>query len=280
MSSGRQVTLSAVCFELPEPGEGPAGITKAGNLEKALGMLAEAGRRGSDLVVLPEVFATKHTGLSAAEAAEVVPEGEISRALAGAAREHGMYVAGSLYERKGDGVYNTVALFDRRGEVVGRYHKVHLPPEEASGVKPGDGYPAFDADFGKVGAVVCFDLNFPEAVRCLALAGAEVVVWPTMYSEPRAHYTDVLMRARAIENKVFLVAANYTQRGRDPRSVHIGRSAIVDWDGMVLAETGRREGVATATVDLKEPRDVFGWPEELMAMRRPETYGRLVEGAE
>jgi predicted amidohydrolase len=202
-----------------------------------------------------------------------VAGGEISHLLAEGAREHRMYVAGSLYERAGDTIYNTVALFDRVGALAGTYHKVHLPEGEDEEVTAGDGYPVFNTDFGKVGALVCFDLNFPEAARCLALNGAEIIVWPTMWSEPRAHITDIMMRARAIENKVFLVAANYTQQGRDPSSVHIGRSAIVDWDGMVLADTGRREGVATSTIDLDASKEVFGWPADLLGRRRPIAYG-------
>jgi len=275
--TARRVTISTVCYELPDPGEEHAPITKAGNLEKARRMMAEAGRRHSDLVVFPEVFATKQTGLTGREAAEPVPEGEICRVLAEGASEHRMYVAGCLYELKADGVYNTVALLGRDGRLVGKYHKVHLAPGEGEIALPGSDYPVWETDFGKVGAVVCYDLNFPEAARCLALAGAEIIVWPTMFSQPRAHYADILMRARAIENQVYLVSANYAQKCADPAGVHIGRSAIVDWDGQVLADTGRREGVASATIDLDEPRVTYGTPHGLLGDRRPETYGRLVQ---
>jgi len=277
MSDSRLVTISAVCYELPDPGEEHPPITKAGNLEKARRMMAEAGRSHSDLIVFPELFATKHTELVGRAAAEPVPDGGICQALSEEARKHSMYVAGSLYEAKGDGVYNTVALFDREGNLRGKYHKVHLAPGEEEVAIPGSDYPVFETDFGKVGALICFDLNFPEAARCLALQGAEIILWPTMFSQPRAHYTDILMRARAIENQVYLVSANYAQKCIDPSGVHIGRSAIIDWDGQVLAETGRREGVATAIVDLDEPKVTYGSPRGLLDDRRPETYGRLTE---
>jgi len=275
MSDGRHVTISTVCFELPDPDEEHPPITKAGNLEKARRMMAEAGRRHSDLVVFPEVFATKHTQLVGRAAAEPVPEGEICQVLAEGASEHRMYVAGCLYEVKADSVYNTVALFDREGRLVGTYHKAHLAPGEEEVALPGSDYPVWETDFGKVGAMVCYDLNFPEAARCLVLGGAEILLWPTMFSQPRAHYTDILMRARAIENQVYLVSANYAQKCLDPTGVHIGRSAIVDWDGQVLADTGRREGVATATVDLDEPKVTYGTPHGLLGDRRPETYRRI-----
>ncbi len=278
MAKRRLATITAVCYELPDPGEEHPPITKAGNLAKARRMMAEAGRRHSDLVVFPEVCATKQTGLTGRQAAEPVPEGEICRVLAEGASEHRMYVAGCLYELKADGVYNTVALLDRDGRLVGKYHKVHLAPGEGEIALPGSDYPVWEADFGRVGAVVCYDLNFPEAARCLALAGAEIILWPTMFSQPRAHYADILMRARAIENQVYLVSANYAQRCFDPAGVHIGRSAIVDWDGQVLADTGRREGLATATIDLDEPKVTYGTPHRLLGERRPETYRRIAAG--
>jgi predicted amidohydrolase len=277
MADRRKVTVSTGCFELPDPGADISHITKAGNLAKALGMIAEAAARHSDLMVLPEVFASKHTGLQPGQVAEPVPGGEISQALAQAARAHGLYVAGCLYERADDAVYNTVALFDRTGALVGKYRKVHLAPGEELTARPGCEYPVFETDFGKIGALVCYDLNFPEAARCLALAGAEIILWPTMFSEPRAHYTDVLMRARALENQVWLVSSNYAQPARgDAGGVHIGRSAILDWDGMVLADTGRREGVATATLNLEERGPLSGMPRRLLDDRLPETYAPLV----
>lgn len=271
----RRVTVSTACFELPDPGEDTAHITVAGNLQKALRLAGEAAARHSDLFVLPEVFATKHTGLSAQAAAQPVPEGEIARTLADAARRHRMYIAGCLYEQKADGIYNTVALFDRQGGLVGRYHKVHLAPGEEAVARYGSEYPVFRTDFGAVGAIVCYDLNFPEATRALALAGGEIIVWPTMFSQPRAHYTDVLMRARAIENQVWLVSSNYSQPAREYAACHIGRSAVVDWDGMVLADTGRRDGVATATIDLDERGPRAGMPRSFLDDRRPETYAAL-----
>ncbi len=277
MTDTRLVTISTACYRLPDPDEEHPPITKAGNLDKARRMMETAGERGSDLIVFPELFATKHTGIAGRDAAEPVPGGEICQALAEGARRHNMYVAGCLYQSADDKVYNTVALFDRRGELVGTFSKVHLPPEEEKVVAAGSTYPVWETDFGRVGALVCYDLLFPEAARCLALGGADIILWPTMFSQPRAHYTDILMRARAIENRVYLVSANYAQRCASSYGVHIGRSAIVDWDGEVLADTGRREGVATATVDLGEPRVAFGTPEDILSVRRPDTYGAIVE---
>lgn len=275
--TSRPVTISTVCYELPDPAANWPAITKAGQLEKARRMMGLAAERKSDLVVFPELFATKHTGMGTAESAETVPDGEICGVLSEAAKTWKMYVAGCLYEQRSEGIYNSLVLFDRMGQLVGSYQKVHLAPGEEASVLPGGTYPVFETDFGRIGAQICYDLNYPEASRCLAIQGAEIILWPTMFSGPREHYTDILMRARAIENQVWLVAANYAQRCADGAGVHIGRSAIVDWDGQVLAETGRREGVATATVDLAEPKTTYGSPKPLLSDRRPDTYGSLLD---
>jgi len=274
MTERQRVTVSTICLELPDPNENIPLFTKEENLATAALLLEEAGRRGSDIVCLPEVFATKRTPNQGE--AEVIGQGPISRMLSEQASTWGMYVLGSLYEQVGESVYNSAAIFDRRGSHQGSYHKVHLPPGEEEVATPGDSYPVFETDFGRIGCLVCYDLNFPEAARSLALDGADIIFWPTMWSEPRAHITDIMMRARALENQVFLVSANYTQKGLDPAAVHIGRSAVVDWDGTVLADTGRRAGVATATINLEEPRRAHGSP-ELSKDRRPETYGRVVK---
>jgi len=273
MADRRRVTVSTICLELPDPNENVPLFTKEENLATAEGFLKEAGRRGSDIVCLPELFATKRTAHQ--QEAETIGQGPISKMLSEQSSTWGMYVLGCLYEQVGERVYNSVALFDREGRHLGSYHKVHLPPGEEEVATAGEGFPVFETDFGPIGCLVCFDLHFPEAARSLVLEGADIVFWPTMYSQPGAHVTDVLMRARAIENQVFLVSANYTQKGLDPAAVHFGRSAVVDWAGMVLADTGRRAGLATATIDLDEPRQGFGSP-KLPEARRPETYGRLL----
>jgi len=274
MADRQRVTVSTICLELPDPNEDAPLFTREENLATGQRFLEEAGRRGSDIVCLPEVFATKRTANQGQ--AEVIGRGPISAMLSGQAARWGMYVVGSLYERVGEVTYNSAALFDRRGGHLGSYHKVHLAKGEAKWAAAGDSYPVFDTDFGRVGCLVCFDLNFPEAACSLALDGAEIIFWPTMFSQPRGHVTDVLTRARAIENQVFLVSANYTQKGLDPAAVHFGRSAVIDWDGMTLADTGRRAGLATAVISLEESRRGFGSP-KLPEDRRPETYGRLLQ---
>ena len=265
MPDRKHITISTVTFGLPDANSDVPKALKSENIEKARKYLDLAGERKSDVVCLPELFATKRS--TNQEEAEEVPGGEISRMLSAEARKWKMYVLGCLYEKKNGKTYNTVAVFDRAGELVGTFNKVHLPKEEVALATPGESFPVFKTDFGKIAAIVCYDIHFPESARAEAVQGADIIFWPTMYGEPRESVTEVLLRARAVENMLYMVSSNYSQ----VVGPHIGFSAIVSPYGEILASTGRREGVATATVDLD---DKPSWP-DIKTERRPETYGVL-----
>lgn len=189
-----------------------------------------------DLVCLPEGITVVGTGKSYAEVSEPVP-GPTTERLGALARKLGAYVVAGLYERAGKVVYNTAVLIDRRGQLVGAYRKTHLPREEwERGITPGDRYPVFETDFGKLGILICWDLQFPEAARALGLQGAEVICLPIWGG------SEVLARARTIENCLFLVSATYDMR-----------SFIVDPAGRVLAEATAQQPVATAELHLDRP---------------------------
>lgn len=276
MVDRKNITVSTITIGLHDPTyEGP-GTSKAERLEIVKALLDIAGERGSDIVCLPETFNTKHTP---SHDAEEIPTGETSQLLSQAAKKWKMYVVGCFREKKDGNVYVSVAFFDREGEHIGTYRKVHLPGARAGRTAPADSFETIQTDFCKVGAIVCYDIHFPEGVRCLALNGAEIVFWPTMYSEPREMITQVLARARAIENNIFFVPSNFSQPCLGLEGVHTGFSAVIDRQGEILAHTGRRQGVATATIDLDEHRYISGagaaggW----QGSRVPTTYGRLLE---
>ncbi|MCD6405656.1 MAG: carbon-nitrogen hydrolase family protein [Planctomycetes bacterium] len=263
------VTVSTITFGLPDPNEDVPRFTKAENLAKAKRLLDVAGQRGSDIVCLPELFSTKRTANQ--REAEEIPGGETSKMLSEAARKWKMYVMGCYYEKDGDKIYNSVAIFGRDGQHVGTYHKVHLPPGERDYATPGNSFPVFETDFGKVGALVCIDIHFPEAARSLALAGAEIVFCPTMYSGPRESITYTLYKARAIENNIFTVCSNYSQK----QGWHLGFGAIINRYGEILANTGKQEDVATAIIDLDEECPMAGI--DKWATRRPDAYGIITK---
>src|ERR1035437_1988722 len=109
-----------------------------------------------------------------------------------------------MYEREGTAIYNTAVLIDRAGNVEGKYRKVYLPREEVeAGLTPGSDYPVFQTDFGTVGLMICYDVFFPDPAHALAREGAEIVLLAIWGGD------HTLTKARAIENKIFLVASGY-----------------------------------------------------------------------
>jgi predicted amidohydrolase len=135
--------------------------------------------------------------------AEPIP-GPTTDRLGEKARQHNMYVIAGVYERDGNALYNTAVLIDRQGRVAGKYRKVYLPREEIEGgLTPGNAYPVFDTDFGRIGLMICWDLQYVDPARALAAQGAEIIFLPIWggYS--------TLLRARALENHVYLVSAGY-----------------------------------------------------------------------
>lgn len=195
----------------------------------------------ADLVVLPEGITAVGTRKKYADIAEPIP-GPTTMALGELARRKNAYIVAGIYEREGSTTYNTAVLIDRKGNVVGRYRKVYLPREEyEAGLTPGSDYPVFRTDFGTVGMMICWDVQYADPARGLALRGAEMILMPIWGGN------DVLARARAIENQVFLVSSGYDHPSR-----------IVGPDGEVIAHATEDATVAVATVDLNK-RYVDQW---------------------
>jgi deaminated glutathione amidase len=280
MSEKRQITISIAQFSVTDE-------DKAGNLNKALGYLETAGQRGSDLVVLPELFTG--TGFSGAKAHEALAEpipGPTSAALSDMARKHAMYVTGSFYEKGADGrFYNTAPVIGPSGEILGCYRKTHLfdvpkrtdlPPGimESSKVSPGAELQLYDTNLCRFGIGICADLRFHEMFRAYALAGAELVVLPTAFLAPRFDHWDFLLKARATDNQIFIAASGMTGRDAKTGIGFIGRSTIVDPWGVILAGAPDEEALLTGTIDLDQVTRVRDrWP--LNDQIRPELYNRV-----
>lgn len=199
-------------------------------------LVESAAPHRPDIVCLPEGITLIGTGKNCAEVGEPVP-GPTTETLGALAARLNCYIAAGIYERVDGIVYNTAVLLGRRGEIVGTYRKTHLPYEEVeAGLTPGDAYPVFPTDFGTVGLLICWDLQFPEAARALALQGAEMILLPIWGG------SEVLARARAIENHVFLVTSGYDIP-----------SLILDPAGRTLAQATPTGGVACAELALDRP---------------------------
>jgi predicted amidohydrolase len=204
----------------------PSGLTPAGNIESFAGMIDRAAAYAPDIVLLPETINLLHTGLSYVQAAEPIPGASTIR-LGERARQHGIYIVAGLMERDGHAVYNTSVLINRQGEIVGKYRKVNLPIQEVEGgITPGDNFPVFDTDFGRVGMMICWDVSFTDPARALAAKGAELILMPIWGGD------ELLTRARAVENHLTVVTASYDSPTGivDSRGEYI---AIASWDAPV-----------------------------------------------
>ena len=257
---------------------------KAANLEKADRLVRRAAADGATLVVLPEKWTAIGTGDDLRAAAETLG-GEASAWAADTARELGIdIVAGSISERlEGeDKLRNTSLHYGPDGELKGLYRKIHMFDVEVGGVEyresdsedPGDeAVLTTTADGVEVGLTVCYDLRFPELYRVLAVDGAQVLTVPAAFTltTTRDHW-EPLVRARAIENQAFVIAAN--QIGHHPPNHNSGgRSLIVDPWGIVLAAAPDSECVISADLDLEAQADIRRRLPSL-ANRRPSAYRR------
>jgi len=212
----------------------PRGTSSAAESVRAWLALARTSvPAGADVILLSEGIPMVGTGRSYVDVAEPVP-GPTTQALGQLARAKHAWVVAGLYERSGGAVYNTAVLIDRSGALAGTYRKVYLPREEVEGgLTAGSSYPVFTTDFGTVGLMICWDTQFADPARALALAGAELLLVPI------AGGNETLVKARAIENRVFLASSGYDYP-----------TAVVDPDGHVLASAVTDGTAALATIDL------------------------------
>ncbi len=246
---------------------------KEHNLARALEAIEEGARRGARLMAFPELFLTGYFVRDRlAELAEPVDGPSIVR-LANAARSYRMVVIVGFAERDGDVFYDAAAVIDATGQILGSYRKVHLYDVEKAYFQHGDSYPIFETAVGSIGVQVCFDVEFPEAPRSLALAGAETIVCVAANMIPFQKHQRVYMQARALENHVWHVFANRV--GVEETTLFFGQSGIVDPLGDLAAQADDREGIISAVVDRERIRQSY-LTLSYLANRRPETYQKLV----
>jgi len=257
-----------------------SGEDREQNLRRAEALIREAAAAGARLIVMPEKWPCLGSDRAMAASAEGL-DGPLVRRLGELAGELEIDLfAGSLVERRPDGALaNTALHFSPQGKLIATYSKIHMFDVEVDGrsyresalVRPGDQPVISAAGPFAVGITICYDLRFPELYRLLAAAGAELFVVPSAFTYPttRDHW-EVLVRARAIENQCFVVAANQVGgHGAGLRSG--GRSLIVDPWGVVVAQAPDRECFVLAQLDkgqLVEVRKRL----PTLANRRPEAY--------
>ncbi|MGJ8669140.1 MAG: carbon-nitrogen hydrolase [Oceanococcus sp.] len=267
------------------------------NLDKSIAAIRQSAEQGAQLVVLQEL----HTSLyfcqqedpALFDLAEPIP-GPSSNALSAVARECGVVLVASLFERRSAGLaHNTAVVFDSDGGIAGRYRKMHIPDDPGYYEKfyftPGDlGFTPIQTSVGKLGVLVCWDQWFPEAARLMALAGAEVLIYPTAIGwDPQDDSAEqqrqkdawiTVQRGHAIANGLPLMACNRVGHeddpGGGPGADFWGHSFVCGPQGEFLAQTGTQAQNLIVDIDLKRAESVRRiWP--FLRDRRIDAYGDL-----
>ncbi|WP_433939287.1 carbon-nitrogen family hydrolase [Paenibacillus lautus] len=243
------------------------------NMDNMLGMMekAAAANHKPDVIVLPEMWNTGYALDRIHELADPMGQ-ETSSMLSEFARKHRIQVVGgSVAERIEDRIYNSMYVFDRNGEQIAKYSKIHLfrLMDEEKFLEAGQQTVTFDLEEMKAGASICYDIRFPELSRTLALGGAQVLFVPAEWPHPRLHHWRTLLIARAIENQMYVVACNRV--GTSGETDFFGHSIIIDPWGEIIAEGDERETIVTGTLDCKLTDEVRGRI-PVFEDRRPHLY--------
>ena len=278
------------------------GPDPSANFEAAIAGIREAAAKGAQLVCLQELFSwyyfcqrEDHGFFTLAEA---VP-GTATERLGAVARELGVVLIASLFEKRAEGLYhNTAAILDADGRYLGKYRKMHIPDDPQFHEKfyftPGDlGFRTWQTAVGKIGVLICWDQWYPEAARLTAMSGAEILFYPTAigwlpaekaeYGEAQQAAWQTLQRSHAIANGCFVCAVNRTGLEVLPGSESghqgiefWGGSFVTDPYGRVIAEAGQEEAVLTVDCDLaKVDLARTHWP--FLRDRRIDAYAGLTK---
>ncbi|TMV51490.1 carbon-nitrogen hydrolase family protein [Paenibacillus mesophilus] len=285
----RKVRISTIQPKLTVYRDKPAEAGRRENIERMVALMRQAGERGSDIALLPETFTHAGIPLDAAKLeqhAETL-DNEMFRELSGVCAKYNMHAVASVHLKEHGSVYNSSVFLDRAGDIAGVYHKVHPTiPEMAYGVRAGTEFRVFTLDIGTVGAIICHDNSFVESARCTALMGAEIIFWPHFQSGWGEVMWEVQLKSRAIDNGCLFVSSSYSDKSERKHWApgrFLGRSNIVNDDGIILADAGREEAIATADVDLDDKRrahsfcynDIVDYKKAMLDNRKPEAYGMI-----
>lgn len=236
----------------------PGPLDVPGNLERLQHQAHLAAQQGAQLLVCPEMFLSGYNiGLDQVERLAEADDGPSAMAVVEIAQAQRIAIVYGYPERGDDGaIYNSVQLIDAHGRSLCNYRKTHLFGElDRSMFSPGaNHFPVVELDGWKVGLLICYDIEFPENARRLALAGAELILVPTANMAPYDFVCQVTVRSRAQENQCYLVYANYC--GSEGEIHYCGQSSIVGPDGSLLAMAGCDEGLWLA--ELEHERVVKG----------------------
>jgi N-carbamoylputrescine amidase len=268
--------------------------SKAEALERHVALIRQAAERGAQIVCLQELFLTEYfckgEVVDRFDLAEQIP-GPTTEVLCPLAKELGVVIIASLFEKRGPGLYhNTAAIIDADGSYLGKYRKMHIPEDPGFNEKfyftPGDlGYRVWDTKFGRIGVLICWDQWYPEAARLTALKGAEILFYPTAIGWLKTEKAELgvaqhcgwetVQRGHAVANGCFVAAVNRV--GTEEDSEFWGQTFVVNPYGQIVAKASEdQEEVLIVPVNTQEVEDFRRiWP--FFRDRRIDTYKPLTK---
>lgn len=262
--------------------------------QKCAGMIANAARQGTQILVLPELFTmpyfARFTDSRWYAAAEPIPDGPTMSLMRDLARQYAMVIVAPIYELDGQARYNSAAVIDADGKYLGVYRKHHVPTYHTGNYEPfyfhqpDLGFPVFDTAYARIGIYICYDRHFPEVARIYGVKGAEIVFNPSATSGRNSERVwELEQQAYALNNGYFLGALNRIGRG-EPFDVSkfFGKSYFCNPFGEIIAQGGKgTEEIVIADLDLDELAKMRNtWhTNRLYIDRRPSTYWELYNGA-
>ena len=253
-------------------------------VSKVCHWIVEASSKGADVVLFPEFvlsasyYALSNRGL-APKVAEAIP-GPSTLQVAAKAREAQIDVIVGLCERTERGlIYDSAVYIDKRGEFLGVYRKTHVATPTEHLFASGTTFPIIKTEYGNVGILICYDLEFPETARILSLKGADIIYhlvanWSTIPFDISNRLADLVFRARALENLIPIVTCNRVGWDQDLGAHFIGKSSIINALGEQIAKAGKEEEIITADIDLSEGhriRELYPF----FRYRKPDLYQDL-----
>ena len=227
---------------------------KAANREKIATLLKNLPDH-CDFLVLPELWNTGYDLDHLKTLAETTKEESMTFLREIAAKHKVNVIGGSIAEKRDEGIYNMLPVIDRKGEILGKYRKVHLFPygiDEPAVFTEGDEWGLCETDCGIIGTMLCYDLRFPAFCRNLALRKADIIFVPAQWPLARADHFSTLIKARAIENQLLVVGVNRV--GKDAIA-YGGGSLAVAADGEALMQCADREGLFVFEADMEKDKE-------------------------
>jgi len=271
------------------PTDAPIAEIIRANVDKHLGMIADAAKQGVQILCMQEVFTTPYFCAEQKvrwyDAVEKIPDGPTTKLMQETAKKYNMVIIVPIYEEEITGIYyNTAAVIDADGTYLGKYRKNHIPHVnpgfwEKFYFRPGNlGYPAFDTAYARIGVYICYDRHFPEGARALGLSGAEIVFNPSATVAGLSEYLWKLEQpAHAVANGYFVGAINRVGH-EQPWDIgeFYGQSYFCNPRGQIIAEAPRdQDALVVADLDLDMIREVRNtW--QFFRDRRPDSYDQLV----